>query len=225
MTEFTRRSTDGVVALSVALGAAVRRSEVVVLSLAAHRQRRRLSPFAIPDWSGVDATVRLVARRCWWPSGSRCPSAPSSISSSDREAIGFSVSEVPTAIALVFLAPGPAIGARLVGSALVLVLLPTDPAVQAGVQPRAVHPRARRRRSSCCGRLPRTDRNTDVADIVVATIIAMVVSSLLGSVLVSVAISLFEGDMLDRITSEFRLAWWLFVVNSDARRHGRWRSR
>ena len=36
---------------------------------------------------------------------------------------------------------------------------------------------------------------------------------LLGSVLVSVAVSLFEGDMLHRITSEFRLAWWLYIVN------------
>ena len=45
-----------------------------------------------------------------------------------------------------------------------------------------------------------------------ATIIAMAASSLLGSVFVSVAISLFEGDMLHRITSELRLAWWLYIV-------------
>ena len=54
---------------------------------------------------------------------------------------------------------------------------------------------------------------TDIDDIVVATIFAITVSSLLGSVLVSVAIAMFEGDMLKRITSEFRLAWWFYIVN------------
>ena len=37
-----------------------------------------------------------------------------------REAISFSISEVPTVFALVYLAPGPAIAARLVGSLLII---------------------------------------------------------------------------------------------------------
>ncbi len=128
-----------------------------------------------------------------------------------KEAIGFSVSEVPTTIALVFLAPGPAIGARMVGTALVLVVLRRTPyklifnlalfalelVLSFLVLRGLVHL-----------------WGPGDSWLVLATIISVVFASLLGSILVSVAISRFEGDMVRRITTELRVAWWLFVVNS-----------
>ena len=130
-----------------------------------------------------------------------------------REAIGFSVSEVPTAIALVFLAPGEAIGARLVASGLVLVFLRRTPFYKLVFNlslfafELALSYVLLRRLLDILGE--------DTSDVVVGTIIALVVSSLLTSVLVSVAISRFEGDLLHRIGSELRFGWWLFVVNSS----------
>ena len=43
------------------------------------------------------------------------------------EAISFSLSEVPIAFSVVFLAPGPALGARLVGSAIALIIARRPP--------------------------------------------------------------------------------------------------
>jgi diguanylate cyclase (GGDEF)-like protein len=130
----------------------------------------------------------------------------------DRQAIGFSVSEVPTAIALVFLAPGPAIGARLVGSALVLVLLRKTPLYKLLFNLSLFALELVLSFIVLRGILDLV--GTTDAEVVMATIVAMVVASLLGSVLVSIAISIFEGSMLERIMSELRVAWWLFVINS-----------
>ena len=129
-----------------------------------------------------------------------------------KEAIGFSVSEVPTAIALVFLAPGPAIGARIVGSAVVLVFLRRAPLVKVFFNVAMFT--LELVLSYLILRATLEVIGEDIADIVVATIAAVVVASLLGSVLVSIAISFFEGDLIHRIASELRFGWWLFVVNS-----------
>ena len=156
-------------------------------------------------------SVRLVAHRSRWRSALPFRNERSFVSSSGREAIGFSVSEVPAAIAVVYLAPGPAITARLVGSTLVLILIARKPAskvlfnlamftLELVVSYIVIRTILEADRIRC--------RN-----VVVATILGLAVSMLLGSVLVSVAVSLFEGDMLHRIGSEFRLAWWLYIVN------------
>jgi diguanylate cyclase (GGDEF)-like protein len=129
-----------------------------------------------------------------------------------REAIGFSVSEVPTTIALVFLAPGPAIGARMVGAAAVLIVLRRTPAYKL-VFNLALFSLELILSFIVLRGLVSLWGGGD-AGLVMATIVSVVFASLLGSILVSVAISRFEGDMIRRITTELRVAWWLFVVNS-----------
>ena len=129
-----------------------------------------------------------------------------------REAIGFSVSEVPTAIALVFLTPGEAIGARIVASGLVLVFLRRTPFYKLVFNLSLFT--FELALSYVLLRAMLGQFGDDTEAIVVSTILALVVSSLLTSVLVSVAISRFEGDLLRRIASELRFGWWLFVVNS-----------
>ena len=129
-----------------------------------------------------------------------------------KEAIGFSLSEVPTTFALVFLAPGPAIGARLVGSAFVLVVIRRTPLYKLMFNLALFTFELILSFIALRGILGIT--GNDSAGVVIATIVSVVIVSLIGSVLVSIAIACFEGDMIHRITSELRVAWWLFVVNS-----------
>ncbi len=129
-----------------------------------------------------------------------------------KEAIGFSLSEVPTAFALVFLAPGPAIGARLVGSAAVLLLIRRTPLNKLLFNLSLFTFELVLSYIVLRGILDTLGDSS--ANVVLATIVAMVLASLIGSVLVSIAISFFDGDMFHRIASELRVAWWLFVVNS-----------
>ena len=49
---------------------------------------------------------------------------------------------------------------------------------------------------------------------VVAAIVSLIVCGVVSSIIVSLAISQFEGNLLSRIASELRVAWWLFLVNS-----------
>jgi len=129
-----------------------------------------------------------------------------------RESLAFSLSEIPLAMCLVYLAPGPAVVARVVGAMAVILILRRPP-------------------------LHKVAFNTgmfifDVAiavlvfrgiielwgpgdhHFVVAAIVAMIVCGIVSSIIVSIAIAQFEGQLLSRIASELRVAWWLFVVNS-----------
>jgi diguanylate cyclase (GGDEF)-like protein len=129
-----------------------------------------------------------------------------------REAIAFSLSEVPLALCLVFLAVGPAMAVRVGAGLLVIVALRRSPAyklffnVALFTFELAFAFLVFRELTSIWG--------TSDAILVVAAIVATALAGTISSVLVSIAISFFEGDLLHRITSELRLAWWLFVVNS-----------
>jgi diguanylate cyclase (GGDEF)-like protein len=129
-----------------------------------------------------------------------------------REAIAFSFSEIPLAFSLVFLAPGPALLARAVGSLSVILWWRRPPLfklvfnVAAFAFELVVAYLAFRGVIAIWG-----DANTQL---VVAAIIATGVASTISSILVSFAISRFEGHFWQRITSELRLAWWVFLVNS-----------
>ena len=184
-------------------------AQVVVLSVAMAVAAFGLA-FFVPDWS--EATHPSG----WWLTiavaiGFAVSERTIFRLEFGREAIGFSVSEVPAAIAVVYLAPGPAITARLVGSALVLILIARKPASK--VLFNLAMFTLELVVSYIVIRTILELTGSDVANVVVATILGLAVSMLLGSVLVSVAVSLFEGDMLHRIGSEFRLAWWLYIVN------------
>ncbi len=128
-----------------------------------------------------------------------------------REAISFSLSEVPTAFALVFLAPIPALGARLVGAMVVFVTvrrlksykLAFNVALFMWELVFAVF----LMRTFLGGEI--TTRST-----VIATICAIAITTAIGSVFVSIAISRFEGHAIRRIVDEFKSAWWLYVTSA-----------
>ena len=117
-----------------------------------------------------------------------------------REAIALSFSEVPMAFALVFLAPGMALGARLVGSVWVLLILRRSPAYKLffniGVFCLEVTVSFLLFRSLLAW------WGDGDAQLIVSAIVAMTLTSTVGSVFVSMAISRFEGDALNRIKTE-----------------------
>ncbi len=129
-----------------------------------------------------------------------------------RESIAFSLSEIPLAFCLVWLAPGPGLLARAIGTLPVIVALRRTPAYKllfnvanyafelllAYVVFRGF-----------LGLWGEAD-----TQVVVAVILATGISGIVSSILVSVAISRFEGDLWGRILTELRLAWWLFLVNA-----------
>ncbi|MCJ7781685.1 MAG: hypothetical protein MUQ27_12765, partial [Acidimicrobiia bacterium] len=128
-----------------------------------------------------------------------------------RESMGFSLSEIPLAFSLVYLAPGPAVVVRVLGAIAVVLFfrLPfykvalnvasfTFEVALAFVVFRGV-----------IGAVGSGDMQ-----LVVAAIAATAVCAIVASMIVSLAISQFEGKLLNRIGSELRLAWWLFLVNA-----------
>ena len=123
-----------------------------------------------------------------------------------REAISFSVSEVPTAFALVYLPPVAAISVRLLGSLVVMAFrrrsqlykLAFNGALFALEMVIAAH-------------LLRwvTERSQHPALLVATVLPATAVATIVGSVLVSCAIGLVEGGWWERVTSELSLSLWM----------------
>ena len=129
-----------------------------------------------------------------------------------RESLAFSLSEIPFAMSLVYLAPGQAVAARLIGAMIVILVIRRPPlyktAFNAGmlVFEVAIAVAVYRGVVDLWG--------PDDNHFVVAAIVAMVVCGIASSIIVSLAISQFEGQWWSRIASELRVAWWLFLVNS-----------
>jgi diguanylate cyclase (GGDEF)-like protein len=128
-----------------------------------------------------------------------------------REAISFSLSEVPTAYALLFLAPGPAIGARVVGSLVGIMLTRRTRwfklafnaalfAAETAVSFHIMHLAARVSDS----------RSLQVVALVPATGLATIA----GSLVVSIAIAVVEGDLRRRVLAELRISVWLAPANA-----------
>jgi len=128
-----------------------------------------------------------------------------------RESMGFSLSEIPLAFALVYLAPGPGVVVRVLGAIAVVLFFGqafykvalnvasfTFEVALAFVVFRGV-----------IGSV-----GPGEMQLVVAAIAATAVAAIVASIVVSLAIAQFEGKLLNRIGSELRLAWWLFLVNA-----------
>ncbi len=128
-----------------------------------------------------------------------------------REAISFSLSEVPTAFALVFLAPIPGLFARLLGSAAILII------VRRQVSHKLTFNLALFTFELALAQLILREllreHDGDWA-IVLATVSALALTTVVGSVLVSIVISRFEGHAMRRIVGELRSAWWLYIVTA-----------
>ncbi|MCB0980011.1 MAG: EAL domain-containing protein [Acidimicrobiaceae bacterium] len=123
-----------------------------------------------------------------------------------REAISFSLSEVPTAFALLYLPPWVAITARALGSLPVLLIrfssrgykLVFNGALFAFELAVAYH---------ILQLVQRVWAGPGAA--VVAVVPATAIATMVGSVLVSTAIAMVEGGWWTRVTSEMSLSWWI----------------
>jgi len=129
-----------------------------------------------------------------------------------REAISFSLSEVPTAFALLYLAPGPGIAARIIGGLVVLAAQARRRtykllfnmalfALETAIAYHVVHFATTRWPSS------------NVA-LLVSLVPATALATTVGAVLVSVAIALVEGNLRGRLRSEFRTVGWMAPTNA-----------
>ncbi|HNJ97008.1 MAG TPA: EAL domain-containing protein [Ilumatobacteraceae bacterium] len=129
-----------------------------------------------------------------------------------REAISFSLSEVPTAFALLFLTPGPAVVARAVAAVVVLAVIRRSKwfkvlfnsalfTVETVLSFHIMH--------AITGGESASTVRTALA-IVPATAIATVT----GSVLVSLIIAMMEGDLARRLRAELRISAWMAPTNA-----------
>jgi diguanylate cyclase (GGDEF)-like protein len=129
-----------------------------------------------------------------------------------RESIAFSLSEIPLAFCLVYLAPAPALLARVIGSLSVILIVRRPPPYKLLFNISMFTFEVAFAYVVFRGFVDEFGQS-DV-QLVVAAIIATCVAGVASSVLVSIAISRFEGELLTRIGTELRVAWWLFVVNA-----------
>ncbi|MEY4173666.1 MAG: hypothetical protein RI900_831 [Actinomycetota bacterium] len=128
-----------------------------------------------------------------------------------REAISFSISEVPTVFALVYLAPGPALGARLLGSLLIIALQWRSKfykllfnaslfALETAIAYLITE------------YLTRTAPDSSTM-LLFSAGVAAAISLVAGSVFVSIAIATMEGKFLERLVGELRLSAWIGPLN------------
>ena len=129
-----------------------------------------------------------------------------------REALSFSISEVPTAFALVYLAPWPAVSARIVGSLLIIVLQWRQSLYKLFFNAAlftlelAIAYQFVRYITGRWGDSPAT--------IVVALTIATAISTALSSVFVALVISMVEGGFFERLRGEMRMAGVVAPLNA-----------
>jgi diguanylate cyclase (GGDEF)-like protein len=129
-----------------------------------------------------------------------------------REAISFSLSEVPTAFALLYLAPGPAIAARIIGSMAIISLqwrsryykLLFNASLFAFETAIAYH---------VVRFAVRHWPDSSVAALL-ALVPATALATVVGSVFVSVAIALVEGEFRTRLVGELKLSAWMAPLNA-----------
>ena len=129
-----------------------------------------------------------------------------------REAMAFSMSEVPMVLAVVYIAPGPALAARLIGTVCVVLATRRPPFYKLTFNLALLT-----LEMACTYLFVRLlVRGTGGGDqaLVFAVIGGTIATSVVASLMVSIVISRYEGDLLRRIRTEMRLAWWLFFVNA-----------
>ena len=129
-----------------------------------------------------------------------------------RESLAFSLSEIPLALSLVYLAPGAAMTARVVGAMAVILIIRRPPAYKVAFNTGMLLFEVAVAVLVFQGIVDLWGNGG--SHYVVAAIVSLIVCGVVSSIIVSLAISQFEGNLLSRIASELRVAWWLFLVNS-----------
>jgi diguanylate cyclase (GGDEF)-like protein len=129
-----------------------------------------------------------------------------------RESVAFSLSEIPLAFALVFVAPVPALVVRTLGATATLVAIRRPPPYKIVLNIGMFAVETALAYVVFRG-IVGLGGNTDTV-LVVAAIVVAVVMGVVSSLVVGIAISRFEGGLWQRLAGEFDVAWWLFVVNA-----------
>jgi diguanylate cyclase (GGDEF)-like protein len=129
-----------------------------------------------------------------------------------REGMSFSLSEVPIALALVFLSPWLAIIARLPFSLAVLVFARKNSYLKV-LYNTSNYVFDLALAIMLTRLLVRWWGTSDVA-VVSAVAVVLVLVAPIDLILTGFAISRFEGGFLKRVGAEFRASWWMFAVNA-----------
>ncbi len=128
-----------------------------------------------------------------------------------REAFSFSISEVPTVFALVYLAPWPAVGARLVGSLLIIALQWRSSAYKLFFNASLF---ALELAVAYWITRAFTAQTDNLAVLVFAVALAAGVATALSSVMVAAAIAVIEGNFFRRLHAEMRMAGMVAPLNA-----------
>ncbi len=129
-----------------------------------------------------------------------------------RESIAFSLSEIPLAFCLVYLAPGPAVGVRIVGAMVVILAIRRPPPHKIFLNVAMFAFEVALAFVVFRGVVEAWGAGN--TQLVIAVIAATAMCGLVSSMIVSLAISRFEGGLWQRIGSDLSVAWWLFIVNA-----------
>ena len=129
-----------------------------------------------------------------------------------REAISFSISEVPTVFALVYLPPGQAVIARVVGSLLVIALQWRSPLYKLYFNA-ALFTLELGIAFQLTQRIYDANAHSDVV-LLFALALDFSVAFIIGSILVSAAISMIEGGFRERLIGELKVSGWVLPVNA-----------
>jgi diguanylate cyclase (GGDEF)-like protein len=128
-----------------------------------------------------------------------------------EDAISFSLSEIPTALALVFLSPAEALLARLPISLLVLLVVRRNAPYKLAFNI-SMFAAELLLSIELFRVLTEWWGGSDAAAIAAVAVSLMLIVPL-SSVMISVAIGRFEGHTLERIGDELRATWWMYSVN------------
>ncbi len=129
-----------------------------------------------------------------------------------RESLAFSLSEIPLAFCLVYLAPGPAVAVRVIGAMTMIFVIRRPPTYKALLNVAMFAFEMSLAFVLFRGIVDAAGDSNTV--LVVAAIVATAACGVVSSLVVSIAISRFEGGLWQRIGTELRIAWWLFLVNA-----------
>jgi len=129
-----------------------------------------------------------------------------------REAISFSLSEVPTAFALLYLAPGPAIVARLVGSVAVIAYVRRSKWYKLVFN--AALFACETILAFAVVRLLVEHADGSRTRLLLTLIPATGLATIMGSLVVATVISFVEGSFLKRAIGELKVSSWLAPMNA-----------
>jgi diguanylate cyclase (GGDEF)-like protein len=129
-----------------------------------------------------------------------------------REGIAFSMSEIPLAFALVFLAPWAALLARLPLGIAVIAIARNNRGAKLAFNTAIFVFEMSLLILVFRGLLEVWGDGTTT--MLAAVVVALVIVAPLTSMLIALAISRYEGGLRARIVSELRATWWMYTVNA-----------